>query len=209
MLSAVNNNTPNFKAGYHIYFYTNDGKRIVSDANMKKCLHYMEAHLNGSKRVKEPNLDLIRNFALGQKKADGIRTGGDKDYFDCQRIRSVIDKTKDKIQGFINIVTGKDALAVDDMYGKAIGLSKGEGLKRAGTTRTFESGDAISRYIDKAPEYAESKAVYKNGERQAFGIAFTPIYYTKGKHLGEVKGFEYHHSGFFNESAVKNNLPTI
>ena len=151
MLSAVNNNTPNFKAGYHIYFYTNDGKRIVSDANMKKCLHYMEAHLNGSKRVKEPNLDLIRNFALGQKKADGIRTGGDKDYFDCQRIRSVIDKTKDKIQGFINIVTGKDALAVDDMYGKAIGLSKGEGLKRAGTTRTFESGDAISRYIDKAP----------------------------------------------------------
>ena len=209
MLSAVNNNTPNFKAGYHVYFYTHDGKRIVSDANMKKCLHYMEAHLNGSQRVKEPNFDLIRNFAFGKKLPDGRRAGGDNDYLDYRRIRSVIDKTKNKIQGFINIVTGRDAEAVDNMYGKQIGISKSEGLRRAGTTRTFESSDAVGRYIDRAPEYAESRAVYKNGERQAFGIAFTPVYYTKGKHAGEVKGFEYHHSGFSNESAVKDNLPTI
>ena len=31
------NNAPNFGASYHTYFYTTDGRRIVSEQNMKKC----------------------------------------------------------------------------------------------------------------------------------------------------------------------------
>ncbi len=196
-------NTPNFQAGYHVYFYTADGKRIVSDKNMKKCLHYMESHLNGSKRVKEKNQSLIDTFKFGKKDANGNYTGGDKDYYNISKIRSVIDNTKDKIQGFINIVTGNDVKVVEEKFGKDIGKAKNISLKRAGTTKTFETHNAVSKYIDNAPDYAESKAVYKDGERQAFGIAFTPVYYTKGKNKGEVKDFVYHHSGFFNECAVK------
>lgn len=201
MDSRINNST-NFGAGYHVYFYTKDGKRIVSDENMKKCIHYMEAHLNGSRRVKVRNTELVDTFKFGKKLANGTYSGGDKDYFNIPRIRSVIDKTKDKVQGFINIVTGKDAEHVSNTYGKPIGKNKHIGLKRAGTTQTFETKDAVDRYIEKAPDYAESKAVYKNGERQAFGIAFTPVYNKKGN----LKSFEYHHCGFFNESAVNNNL---
>ena len=192
-------NSPTFKAGYHVYFYTTDGKRIVSDENMKKCLHYMEAHLNGSKRVKVRNQDLVDTFKFGQKDANGKYTGGDRDYYNIPKIRAVIDNTKDKIQGFINIASGEHVNIVNKKYGKPIGKAKHVSLKRAGTTQTFETKDAVSRYVDNAPAYAESKAVYKNGERQAFGIAFTPIYSKKGN----LKGFEYHHSGFFNESAVK------
>jgi len=204
MISNVNNTT-NFGAGYHVYFYTNDGKRIVSDKNMKKCLHYMEAHLNGSKRVKEPNNDLIQTFCFGKKAPNGRYTGGDKDYYNIRKIRSVIDNTKNKVQGFINIVTGKDADAVSEKYGKPIGIAKSEGIKRTGSTGTFETSYNVKKYIKNAPEYAESKAVFKNGERQAFGIAFTPIYNKKG----DLKGFQYHHSGFFNESAVSQTSKTI
>ena len=61
------NNAPNFGASYHTYFYTTDGRRIVSEQNMKKCLHYVESHLNGSKRVKNYNHDLIDTMKFGQK----------------------------------------------------------------------------------------------------------------------------------------------
>ena len=193
-------NSINFGAGYHVYFYTTDGKRIVSDANMKKCIHYMEAHLNGSKRVKTPNTDLIDTFKFGQvDKSTGKRIGGDYDYWNISKIRTVIDNTKDKVQGFMNIVTGKDVNVVNERYGKAIGKAKNVSIRRAGTTATFETRDAVGRYVENAPQYAEKKAVYKDGERRAFGIAFTPIYNKKGN----LKGFEYHHSGFFNESAVE------
>ena len=201
MNSAVNNNSTSFGAGYHLYFYTTDGKRIVSDENMKKCLHYVEAHLNGAKRVQgKRNKDLIDTVCFGQVGKDGKRIGGDKDYLEIPVIRAVIDKTKDKVQGFINIVTGYDAKEVSNVYGKAIGKAKHVSKKRTGSTNSFETSYSVKRYINKAPDYAESKAVYKDGKRMALGVAFTPIY-TKKSH--KLKGFEYHHAGFFDESLVK------
>lgn len=198
-MQVSNNNKTNFGAGYHVYFYTNDGKRIVSDKYMKKCIHYMEAHLNNSKRVKVRNQELVDNFRYGQMLPTGKRKGGDYDYWNIGRIRTVIDKTKDKVQGFINIVTGKDVDIVNERYGKDIGRSKRISKLRTGKTDSFETSYSVGKYINKAPDYAESKAVYKNGERQAFGICFTPIY----KRNGELKSFEYHHSGFFDEKLVK------
>ena len=159
----------------------------------------MEAHLNNSKRVKVKNQDLIDTFKFGQKDKNGNYTGGDKDYYYVPKIRSVIDNTKDKIQGFMNIVTGKDVKIVEDRYGKNIGKSKRTGLLRAGTTNTFETNHAVKQYVQNAPEYAESQAVFKDGKRMAFGIAFEPQY----KKNGEIKGFTYHHSGFFDEANVK------
>ena len=77
----IQGNQQNFNGSYRMYFYTPDGKRIVSDENMKKCLHYVEAHLNNSKRVKERNMDLVDTFQFGQRSQDGRRIGGDKDYY--------------------------------------------------------------------------------------------------------------------------------
>ena len=202
MISSIhNNNQPTFKAGYHVYFFTNDGKRIVSDKNMRMCLHYMEAHLNGSQNVKVKNQDLIDTFKFGKKLPDGTYTGGDKDYFNVPKIRSVIDNTEEKSQGFINIVTGSDVEKVNEIC-KPIGISKGEGLRRAGTTQTFETKYAVSRYKETAPHYAESRAVYIDGGRRSFAIFFTPTYYTKGKHAGELKGFEYNRCCFFRERPI-------
>ena len=201
MYSSVSSqNSTNFKASYHTYFYTNDGKRIVSDKNMKKCLHYVEAHLNNSKRVKVHNQDLIDTMKFGQKMPDGTRRGGDRDYYYNPKIRAVFDKTKKKFQGFVNIVTGKDVERVNTDYGKPIGVAKRISRERTGSVRSFETSDAIRRYTQNAPSFAESKAVYKDGKRQAFGVCFTPVY---NKKTGEVKDFKYHHSGFFDEDSVR------
>lgn len=201
MNTTINNNSTNFGANYHLYFYTTDGKRIVSDENMKKCLHYVEAHLNGAKRVQgKRNKDLVDTFCFGQVGKDGKRVGGDADYLEDPVIRTVIDKTKDKVQGFMNIVTGYHAREVSNVYGKPVGKAKHLSKKRTGTTDSFETSYAVNRYIDKAPDYAETNAVYKDGKRMAFGVAFTPVY---GKKSHKLQGFEYHHSGFFDESLVK------
>ena len=76
----ISGDNQSFNSSYKMYFYTNDGRRIVSDENMKKCLHYVEAHLNNSKRVKKRNMDLVDTFKYGQIDATGKRVGGDVDY---------------------------------------------------------------------------------------------------------------------------------
>lgn len=183
-----------------MYFYTPDGKRIVSDENMKKCLHYVEAHLNNSKRVKQRNMDLVDTFRSGQV-INNRRIGGDVDYAYNPRIRAVFKRIKERTDGFVRIVTGKDADFVDENFGKAIGVAKREGLERAGSTRTFETSYAVGRYYDRAVEFANRK---NSGER-AFGVAFTPIY----KKNGDIKGFEYHHAGYFNEAKIDPNATTL
>lgn len=199
MNNTINTSNPNFGASYHTYFYTTDGKRILSEPNMKKCLHYMEAHLNGSKRLKTRNQDLVDTMKFGQMSKAGNRIGGDSDYLYNNKIRAVFDKAKQKFQGFVTIVTGHDVDVVNKNYGKPIGVAKRMSKEKTGSTRSFETSDAVLRYSKKATEYAENKAVYKNGDRVAFGVCFTPVY---NKKTGALKGFEYHHSGFFNENKV-------
>lgn len=196
----IQGNQQNFNGSYRMYFYTPDGKRIVSDENMKKCLHYVEAHLNGSKRIKERNMDLVDTFKFGQTVGDGRRVGGDRDYCYNPKIRAVFKRLKDRTDGFIRIVTGKDVDVVNENYGKAIGRAKREGLERAGSTKTFESSYAVDRYYDKAVKYADDKS----GDR-AFGVAFTPLY----KKNGDIKGFEYHHAGYFSELKLNQNSSTL
>ncbi len=201
MYSSINNyNNQNFGASYHTYFYTTDGKRIVSEENMKKCLHYMEAHLNGSKRVKNLNQDLVTTMKYGQKVNGGTRVGGDRDYASLPKIRAVFDKTKQKYQSFVNIVTGRDVDIVNNSYGKPIGRAKRISREKTGSSYSFETSEALRNYAMNAPEYAESKAVYRDGRRLAFGICFKPVY---GKRSKKLTGFEYHHSGFFYEDAAK------
>lgn len=197
----IQSNQQSFNGSYRMYFYTPDGKRIVSDKNMKKCLHYVEAHLNNSKRVKERNMDLVDTFKFGQSTKDGGRIGGDTDYCYHPKIRAVFKRIKERKDGFVRIVTGKDVEVVNDNYGKAIGIAKREGIERTGSTKTFETSHAVGRYYDNAVNYADNK----NTSGRAFGVAFTPLY----KKNGEIKGFEYHHAGYFNESKIDKNSQTL
>jgi hypothetical protein len=197
------NTSPAFGASYNTYFYTTDGRRIVSQENMKKCLHYVEAQLNSSKRVKTPNKNLIETMKFGQITKDGQRFGGDKDYNAIPKIRAVFDRAKESVQGFITILTGKDAEYVSNTYGKPIGIAKKMSKEKIGSFNSFETFDATTRYANKAPEYASKKAVYKDGKKLAFGVCFTPIY---AKKSGKLKGFEYHHAGFFNEELASKNV---
>lgn len=159
----------------------------------------MEAHLNGSKRVKTHNQDLINTMKFGKKLPDGTYSGGDRDYYNIPKIRSITDIAKRNVQGFVNILTGKDAEVVSNTYGKPIGKAKNISIQRANSTNSFETHHAVKQYYSNAPKYLDSKAVYKNGNRQAFGVCFTPVYNKKG----EVKEFQYHHSGFFDENKVR------
>ncbi|GEM_PF-4399959 len=200
-MNISGNNNTSFGSGIHVYFYTQDGKRILSDKNMKKCIHYMEAHLNGSKRVKVKNQDLIDTFKFGQKdKTTGQRIGGDRDYYNIPHIRTVLDNTKNKVEGFIRVVTGKDSKFVSDNFGKQIGKAKGFSKRRSGSTDSFETSYAVNRYIEKASEHAEKYPVMRNGERQAFGMMIKP---TKVDSEGNIQKFDYIRSGYFDEKKVK------
>ena len=160
----------------------------------------MEAHLNNSKRVKVKNQDLIDTFKFGQvDKATGNRIGGDRDYYNISHVRTVFDVTKDKVEGFIKFVTGKDSQYVSEMFGKKVGTAKGLSKKRSGTTDSFETSHAIKLYIKNAPEHAEKNPVMKNGERQAFGIVVKP---TKVDENGNIEKFDYIRSGYFPESRI-------
>lgn len=160
----------------------------------------MEAHLNNSKRLKEHNQDLINTMKFGKKRPDGSYTGGDSDYYNIPKIRAVFDKTKKRFQGFVSIVTGKDADIFNNNFGKPIGRAKRISRERTGSMySSFETNDALRQYNRMATEYVESHAVYKNGSRQAFGVCFTPVY---DKKTGKVKNFKYHHSGFFDENMI-------
>ncbi len=199
-MNATNQKT-NFTSAYRIYFYTPNGERILSEANMKKCLHYVEAHLNGSKRVKSLNKDLISTMKHGQPIQDGIDRifKGDADYRLNPKIRSFFSKSKGENNGYLNILTGDDVDYVAQSYGKNIGKAKRMSKEYTGSTHSFETGYAVSQYKNNLPAYANSRAVTKDGRRVAFGVCFTPIY----KKNGELKNFEYHHSGFFFEDQVK------
>jgi len=186
----ISSDNQSFNGSYKMYFYTNDGKRIVSDENMKKCLHYVEAHLNDSKRVKKRNMDLVDTFRYGQVDKTGKRVGGDVDYFNMPKIRAVFKKAKNNCEGFIRVVTGKDAKYIDDNYGKAIGKAKRESRERIGYPYSYETSRVLDNYYQKSIELADKKC-----SDRVFGVAFTPKY----KKNGEIKGFEYFKSGFFKE----------
>lgn len=201
---SSNNQRTNFTSSYRVFFYTPNGERILSEQNMKKCLHYMEAHLNGSKRVKTPNQELISNMKYGQKVKDGQEKvfTGDIDYRNNPRIRSFFVKEKGENNGYVTILTGDDVEAVAENYGKNIGKAKKISKEYTGTVHSFETSYAVNQYKKNVPDYAEIRSVKKDDRRVAFGICFTPIY----KRNGELKNFEYHHSGFFFEDKVKPNL---
>lgn len=188
----IQGNQQSFNGSYRMYFFTNDGKRIVSDENMSKCLHYVEAQLNRSKRYKEHNMDLIDTFRSGQKDATGRRIGGDADYFYNPKIRAVLKRAKDRVEGFVRIVTGRDVDVVNEEYGSAIGRAKRISRERTGSTRgTFETANAVDRYYDNGIKYADRR----NTSGRAFGVVFTPVF----KKDGTVKRFEYSRSGYFKD----------
>lgn len=187
-------NNINFGSATHVYFFTSDGKRIISDKNMKKCERYLVRQLNNAKNLKSKNQELADTF-----KFDKRQNVGDKDYYNKPIVRSVYEYAKERAKGFVNIITGKDVKPVDDI-GKEIGKSKRLAKERTGSTDSFETSYSIKQYNTKAPKYADSKGIYKDGKRQAFGVIFDPLYNKKG----ELKNFKYNRSGYFDEDFIKN-----
>lgn len=183
------NSTTNFGAATHVYFYTTDGKRIVSDENIRKCQGYLVRQLNRAKNLKEVNNELIDTF-----KYDSKRNIGDADYVAMPVVRSVYEHAKERMKGFVNLITGKDTEYVNEL-GKEIGIAKRTAKERTGNTKSFETSYFVDRYNKNAPEFADKKGIYKDGKRQAFGIIFEPQY----KKNGELKGFKYNRCGYFDE----------
>ena len=179
----------NFGAATHVYFFTNDGKRILSDKNMRKCERYLVRHLNGAKNLKNRNQELVDNFKYDKK-----HFVGDKDYSFISKVRSVYDKTK----AYVNIITGKDVKKVNE-WGKKIGEAKALSKERTGSTKSFETYEAVKQYNKNALKFSQEHGIYKDGKRQAFGIIFEPKYNTKGN----LTGFEYNRSGYFDEDFIK------
>ena len=186
----MNNNSYNginFKSASHVYFYTPDGKRIISDKNVKKCERYLVRHLNGAKNIKDRNQNLCDTFKKG-----------DIDYKNKSIVRSVYEYAKDKTHAFVNIVTGRHVEPLNRL-GQQIGEIKRLSQNRVGSNYSFESLDAIGRYYKKASQIIKENGIYKDGKRQAFGVIFEPQY----KKNGELKDFKYVRSAWFDENKVK------
>ena len=180
----MNNNSSNinFGAATHVYFYTDKG-RIVSPENIEKCERYLVRHLNGAKNLKVRNKDLVDTFK-----------GVDSEYASNPICRSFYEQAK----GLVSIITGKDKKLMDN-WGKEIGKAKRRAKEITGSTRSFETKYATDRYNNRGGELVQNNGIYRNGERQAFGICFEPVLNKKG----ELKEFKYVRSAWFNESKVK------
>ena len=187
-----------FGSATRMYFFSSDGKRIVTDENLRKCQRYVVRHLNNDSRLKERNMDLVRNFTYDKRQ--GV---GDSDFYNIPKVRSVYEYAKERAKAFVNIITGKDVKEVDSMA-KPIGKAKHTSLERIGETRSFETGYAVDRYNAKATKFADEHGIYKDGKRQAFGVIFNPVY----KKNGDLKGFEYNRSGYFDESFITESKKT-
>ena len=156
---------------------------------MRKCERYLVRHLNGAKNLKNRNQELVETFKYDKK-----HFVGDKDYSFISKVRSVYDKAK----GYVNIITGKDVKKVNE-WGKRIGEAKALSKERTGTTKSFETYEAVKQYNKKAIKYSEEHGIYKDGKRQAFGVVFKPEY----NRNGNLTGFEYQRSGYFDENIIK------
>lgn len=185
-------NNTNFGSATHVYFYTNNGKRIVQDENIRTCTRYLVRQLNSAKNLKSKNQNLADTFIYDAKQ--GI---GDTDYKQVRKVRSVYEYAKERIKGYVNIITGKDVATVDE-WGKEIGKAKSIAKERTGSTDSFETAYSVDRYSKKATQFADNHGIYKDGKRQAFGVIFEPQY----KKNGDLKGFEYVRSGYFNEDLI-------
>ena len=86
-----------------------------------------------------------------------------------------------------------------DSLGKEIGKAKRFSKEVTGSTRSFETKYATDLYNLRGSNLVKNNGIYKNGERQAFGICFEPVLNKKG----ELKDFKYVRSAWFNESKVK------
>ncbi len=188
-----NNNSVNFRSATHVYFFTSDGKRIISDKNMRTCERYLVRQLNGAKNLKSKNQELVDTFKYDKK--HGI---GDYDYYCNPKVRSVYEVLKERTKGYVNIITGRHTEDVDK-WGKEIGKAKKMSKDRTGSKNSFETLEAVRIYNQKAPQFADKHGIYKDGKRQAFGVIFDPKYNRKG----ELKGFEYNRSGYFDEEFIK------
>lgn len=185
-MDNINCSNVNFTSSAHVYFYTKEGKRIVSDQNVRKCERYLVRQLNNAKNLKEKNYDLADTFKRG-----------DVDYQYYPVVRSVYERTKTGVKNFVNIVTGKDVKRVD-YYAKEIGKMKRLSRERIGINKSFETSYATDRYFTNAIRIADESGIYKNGKRQAFGVVFEPQY----KKNGELKDFKYVRSAWFDENKV-------
>ncbi len=187
-----NNNNINFGSATHVYFFTNKGTRIVTDKNIKTCERYLVRQLNGAKNLKSRNQDLVDTFKYDKK-----HEIGDYDYYCNPKVRSVYEVSKERAKGYVNIITGKHTKDVDK-WGKEIGKAKRVSIERTGSAKSFETSEAVRNYNNQAPKFADKHGIYKNGKRQAFGVIFEPQYNKKG----DLKGFEYVRSGYFDEEFI-------
>ena len=95
MNKNINDTSCNFRSATHVYFFTSDGKRIVTDENMRKCERYLVRQLNKAKNLKIRNQELIDTFTYDKR-----HNIGDKDYYNISRVRSVYEYAKDRTKAF-------------------------------------------------------------------------------------------------------------
>lgn len=190
----INNRHSNnsFGSATNVYFYTTEGKRILNDDNIRKCERYVVRNLNCSNNIKNRNYDLVRTFETDRK--HGVQ---DVDYLFNHVARSFYSFVKNKSAGFVTLLSGKDARDVSEVA-KGIGISKSIAKDITGQTKSFETSYNSKLYRLAAEDAMLNNGVYKNGERQAFGVQFKPVY----KRNGELKKFEYVRSGYFDETKI-------
>jgi len=191
----VNNRFPNksFGSATNVYFYTTDGKRILSDENIRRCERYVLKHINYANNTPKRNTNLVGTLEYDRKV--GVR---DVDYSFRHMARSFYKFMKSKSTGFVTLITGGDVDIVNQ-EAKKIGKAKRVAKNITGNTRSFETSYSTNLYLSAAEKISEKRGIYKNGIRQAFGVLFNPVYNKKGK----LKNFEYVRSGYFDESKVK------
>ena len=180
------NSSPNFKGYIPIKYYAKDSERgvyrpIATKEYLRKCNNFVVRNLNGTAQKAKCD-EFVDEF----KKHD-------PDYVRISAVKSVYDKEKP----IVHLVTGRDIDVLNNM-GKNIGIAKHQSINALGHSHSFEAKVTANKYYNDAKSFIQRncrRLKSENGKNLSLRVFFDPKY----KKNGEVKGFEYLGSQFYEE----------
>ena len=193
-INGINNKATNFKSTYPVYHWVEKANGNVVPVVTKPEIEKMQ-----SKLVRMLNNTLSRknvDKAEIMDKTVNIVKEADSDYIKSTVVRSFYNSNggwKENIfEALTYLITGKDVVKFDKLFGKPIGKAKTISKTPTGKYCSLELDNALDNYENNGLNFvkAESAKFVKNNDTpSALHIVHAPVYYQKGKNKGKVKEY--------------------
>ncbi len=185
-----------FKSFVPVTYYARNIKgngdfvQVCKYDNLRKCNNIIVMALNGTKKLSDEEKEFVNWY---------IDKSNDEDYLKYPHVNSIIDSKKKSAL----MLTGYDSATIRDFGRTRIGIPQHE-AKEIGINPEYVKQNAAKSYVDEMKAYLNindnqlktKKDDKKDGIKLALRAYFNPVYYTKGKNKGQLKGFEFLNARF-------------